>query len=202
MSLFWVVFMTVTSATLGSGFCLWLLHQARDIDSSLWIVQHILCPVIRIILLLIVVSLTYPAIDDNFTSAAFWLILAQGQFNDLLNILFLAGLLLSFLPLVNHPAFALPIQSIFSLALLFHWQYAGSIESVTLFPSITTLLQIVVYMALAYFVTRETSIQVARWIDRKLVISGSVRVVADAIYLLLQIPVMLVYCSFLRLQLP
>jgi hypothetical protein len=201
VNLFWVVLMTATSATLGSGLCLWLLHQARETDSSLWIVRQVLCPVIRIILLLIVVSLTYPAIDDNFSSAAFWQILSPGQFNDLLNILFLAGLLLSFLPLVNHPALALPIQSIFSLALLFHWQYAGSIESITLFPSITTLLQIVAYMALAYFVTRETSIQVARWIDHKLVVSGSVRVVAEAIYLVLQIPVMLVYCSFLRLQL-
>lgn len=202
MNLLWVVAVTVISATLGSGLCLWLLHQTREIDSSLWIVQHILSPVIRIILLLIVVGLTYAAINGDVTSAIFWQMLNQGQFNDLLNILFLAGLLLSFLPLVNHPVFALPIQSMFSLALLFHWQYAGSIESVSLFPSITTLLKILVYMALAYFVTLETSIRVARWIDHKLVVSGSVRVVADAIYLVLQIPVMLVYCSFVKLQLP
>ncbi len=56
-------------------------------------------------------------------------------------------------------------------------------------------------MLFAYFVTRETSIRVARWIDRKLVISGSVRVIADAIYLVLQIPVMLVYSNFVKLQL-
>ena len=192
--------MTVTSATLGSGLCLWLLHQARDIDSSLWIVQHILCPVIRIILLLIVVGFTYASINDSVTSAVFWQMLNQGQFNDLLNILFLAGLLLSFLPLVNHPALALPIQSILSLALLFHWHFAGTMESVSLFPSITTLLKILVYMLFAYFITRETSIRIARRIDQKLVISGSVRVVADAVYLVLQIPVMLVYCSFVKLQ--
>jgi hypothetical protein len=92
------------------------------------------------------------------------------------------------------------VKSRFSLALLFHWQYAGSIESVSLFPSMTTLLKILAYMAPAYFVTRETGIRVARWIDQKLAISGSVRVVADTIYLVLQIPVMLVYSSFVKLQ--
>lgn len=202
MNLFWVVAMTVITATLGSGLCLWLLHQTREVNSSLWIVQHILCPVIRIILLLIVVGLTYAVINDDVSGTVFWQLLSQGQFNNLLNILFFAGLLLSFLPLVNHPAFALPIQSMFSLALLFHWQYAGSSESISLFPSMTTLITILVYMALAYFFTRESSIRVARWIDNKLVISGSVRLVADAIYLVLQIPLMLVYGSFVKLQLP
>lgn len=36
----------------------------------------------------------------------------------------------------------------------------------------------------------------------KLVISGSIRLVSEAIYVVLQIPVMLIYLSFLKLQLP
>ncbi len=56
-------------------------------------------------------------------------------------------------------------------------------------------------MLLADFFTREISIAVSRWIDRKLVIVGSIRLVSDAIYLVLQIPVMLIYYSYLKLQL-
>jgi hypothetical protein len=56
-------------------------------------------------------------------------------------------------------------------------------------------------MLLAYFVTRELSIPLSRWLDRKLTIEGSVRLVSDIVYMVLQIPVMLIYCSFLKQQL-
>jgi len=85
---------------------------------------------------------------------------------------------------------------------VFQWQYAESIAALQLFPSTITILKIVAYMLLAYFATREASIHLSRCIDKKLVISGSIRLVSDAIYLVLQIPVMLIYCSFLKLQLP
>jgi hypothetical protein len=110
--------------------------------------------------------------------------------------------LASFIPLLNHPVFALPVQSILTIALVFHWQYLDRIASPVLFPSAATLLKIVVYMALAYYVTREASIPLSRWVDRKLVVSGSIRRVSDALYITLQIPVMLIYCSFLESQLP
>jgi hypothetical protein len=153
--------------------------------------------------LLIVVSQVYPVIDANTTSIDFWRILVQqGQFNNLLNILFFAGLLLAFMPVLSHPVFALPIQSLLTIALVFNWQHAESINSFSLFPSFVTILKITVYMLLAYFVTRESSTYLSRRIDTALAISGSIRLISDAIHLVLQIPVMLVYCSFLKLQLP
>lgn len=97
---------------------------------------------------------------------------------------------------------ALSIQSRLTISLVFHWQYATSIESLQLLPSLATLLKIVAYMLIAYFATREASIHLSRWIDKKLVISGSIRLVSEAIYVVLQIPVMLIYLSFLKLQLP
>ena len=121
---------------------------------------------------------------------------------DIVNILFFAGLLLAFVPLVNHPVFALPIQSLLTIALVFHWQYRDSVDSAVLFPSLATLLKIAAYMLLAWLVTRELSIPIARGIDRRLVVSGSLRLVSDTIYMLLQIPVMLIYCSYLARQLP
>jgi len=203
VNLLWAIIITASSVIAGAGVCYWLLYQAREVDSTLWLLQHILCPIVRIIVLFIVVSQVYPVLDSGYTSADFWRVLSQqGQFNNLLNILFFVGLLMAFIPLVNHPVLALPIQSSLTIALVFHWQYAASIASLQLFPSLATVLKIVIYMLLAYFATREASIYLSRWVDRKLVISGSIRLLSDAIYLILQIPVMLIYLGFLKLQLP
>jgi hypothetical protein len=147
VNLFWTVLVTTTSVILGTGFCFWLIQKAQEVDSPTWIFEHILCPIIRIMVLLIVVSQVYPVIDANTTSIDFWRILMrQGQFNNLLNILFFAGLLLAFMPVLSHPVFALPIQSLLTIALVFHWQYAESIDSLSLFPSFVTILKITVYM--------------------------------------------------------
>lgn len=202
MNLLLVILITAASVILGTGLCFYLIYKSREVDSTVWVLEHVICPVMRIVVLLIVVSQVYPAIDENSTSLDFWRILGQqGQFSDIVNILFLAGLTLSFIPLLNHPVFALPVQGILTIALVFHWQYLGTIPSLVLFPSTATILKIVVYMALAYYVTHEASIPLSRWVDRKLTVSGSIRLVSDAMYMTLQIPVMLIYCSFLKSQL-
>ena len=203
MNPFWVIALTLLSVSVGSGLCLWLLHKAQEVPSSAWILEHVICPVIRILVLLFVVSLVYPAVDSQASGLKFWQLLGQqGQFNSLLNILFFAGLLLAFLPLVGHPVFALPIQSMLTIALVFNWQYAEVLDKLELLPSLATALKIVGYMMLAYFLTRKASINLSRRLDRRFHIEGSIRLVSDAIYLALQIPVMLIYCSFLKLQLP
>ena len=136
------------------------------------------------------------------SSIDFWRVLGQqGQFNDLLNILFVAGLTLAFIPLLNHPVLAMPLQSILTIALVFSWQYADRIDNLSVLPSLATQLKILAYMLLAYFATRHGSIHLSRWLDHKYAINGSIRLVADATYLVIQVPVMLIYCSFLKLQL-
>ena len=201
MSLFWIILVTLCSVFAGTGFCFYLAYQVREVPSTLWAVEHVLCPIVRILVLLIVVSQIYPALDSNSSSIDFWRILAQqNQFRDLLNLLFFGGLALAFIPLVNHPVFALPVQSMLTIALVFHWQYADSAANISLFPSLATLFKIVVYMLIAYFVTRETSVHLSRWIDSRFHVDGSIRLASDAIYLVLQIPVMLIYCAYLKAQ--
>lgn len=203
MNPFWVVLLTLASVGAGTGLCFWLLYKAHEALVSVWILEHVICPIIRILVLLFVVSLVYPMIDTQSSSLEFWRVLAQqSQFNDLLNILFFAGLLIAFLPVVSHPVFALPLQSMLTIALVFSWQHADPGHSLQLLPSLATMAKVAIYMALAYFVTRECSIHLSRWLDRRYAIDGSIRLVADAIYLVLQIPVMLIYCSYLRQQLP
>ncbi len=202
MSLFWIILVTVTGVGAGTGLCLWLMWHAHEVETSAWIFEHILCPIVRILVLLLIVSQIYPAIADGGSSLDFWRVLArQGQFNHLVNLLFFGGLALSFIPLLSHPVIALPVQSLFTVAVVFHWQHAASGIDISLLPSLATALKILVYMTLAYFATREISAPLARWLDRRFAIDGSIRLVADAIYLLLQIPVILIYAGFLKSQL-
>ena len=202
MNLLTTILLTVFSVGAGTLLCFWLIYHAREVDSPTWILEQVICPIIRILVLLCVVSQVYPAINSDSGALAFWRLLSQhDQFNNLLNILFFAGLALSFIPLVNHPVFALPVQSILTIALVFNWQYAALADSLQLLPSLATLLKIFAYMLIAYFVTREASIYLSRRIDRRFTITGSIRLVSDATYLVLQIPVMLIYCDFLRQQL-
>ncbi len=202
MSLFWIILVTLGSVVAGTGLCYFMVYQAREVATTRWILEHVMCPLLRILVLLIVVSMIYPAIDAQSSSADFWRVLAQPQqFRDLVNLLFVAGLALSFVPLLSHPVFALPLQSMLTIALVFHWQYIEIAASISLFPSLGTLFKVLLYMLLAYFVTREASIHLSRWIDREFSVDGSIRLVADAIYLVLQIPVMLIYIGYLRSQL-
>ena len=203
MNLFWVVLLTAVSVAGGTSLCLWLLYKAHEAMVSEWILEHVICPIIRILVLLFIVSLVYPAVNVQSGALEFWSQLGRhGQFNDLLNILFFAGLGLSFLPVVSHPVFALPVQSMLTIALVFSWQHAALGDSLVLLPSLATLAKVIIYMTLAYFVTREASAKLSRWLDERFHIEGSIRLVSDSIYLVLQIPVMLLYCSFLRQQLP
>ena len=202
MNLLGTTLATIAIATFGTIFCYWLVHKAQEIQTSLWVLEHIVCPMLNITILLIVVSLVYPLVNTGINSLEFWGMLSrQGRATDLLNILFFIGLLLAFLPIVSHPVFALPMQSILTIALVFNWQYADVANSLQLLPSPMTCLKIFFYMLLAWFVTRECSIQLARWLDHRFSIEGSIRLVSDPIYQVAQIPVMLIYCSFLKLQL-
>ena len=204
MNWFWIIVITVSSVIGGTGLCFYLLNKTHDVESTHWILEHIICPIIRILVLITIVSLVYPAISVNVDSFDFWQILfEQKNINHAINILFLASLLLAFLPIVNHPIFALPIQSCLTIALVFNWQFATLTETAIEFiPDIVTTIKIIGYTAVGYFVTREVSIHMSRGLDELLVISGSIRLVSDAIYLVLQIPVMLIYCLSLKGQLP
>ena len=184
----------------GVSLSFYLLHKAQQTDTLVWYLEHVLCPLLRVIVLLIVVSQVYPAIDSQSTSLDFWRHLSERQqLQDIVNILFFGGLLLAFIPVVDHPVFALPIQSMLTIALVFHWQYGG--DSPTLWPSLVTWLKIVAYMLLAWLITREAGIRLSRYIDRWLTVSGSIRLVTDTLYMLLQIPVMLIYGEYLSAQL-
>ncbi|HEY5740495.1 MAG TPA: hypothetical protein VIW27_12280, partial [Gammaproteobacteria bacterium] len=78
----------------GVSLSFYLLHKAHQTDTLVWYLEHVLCPLLRVIVLLIVVSQVYPAIDSQSTSLDFWRHLRERQqLQDIVNILFFGGLL-------------------------------------------------------------------------------------------------------------
>ena len=201
MSWFGVILITLGSALAGTSLCFYLLRKTGDIDSAAWIIQHITCPIFRTLVLIIIVGLVYPVISSDSTS--FWEVVFQkNHFNHVINVLFFGALILGFLPLVDHPVFSLPIQSCLTVALVFNWQFGYLLEQAIIFlPGIVVLAKIGFYMVAAYFLTGEISVGISRWLDQRFHISGSIHLVADAIYLVLQIPVIWLYCNYLKAQL-
>jgi hypothetical protein len=202
MNLLLATLIVGSSVAGGIGLCFYLLQRALHAPSMTWFLEHVFCPLVRVLILLSVVSQVYPAIDGQSTSIDFWRSLAEGQqLRDIVNILFIFGLLLAFIPVVDHPLFALPLQSMLTIALVFHWQYAAGEASITLLPSFATLAKILFYMLLAWLLTRQLSIPLARALDQRFTVSGTIRLVSDTLYMLLQIPVMLIYLDYLGGQL-
>jgi len=202
VSLFWIIILACLSVIASTSFCFYLLRKTSDLGSTVWIFEHVICPIMRIFALLIIVSLIYPILSPDTTAADYWSVLVHEQnINQAINILFFGSLLLAFIPIAGHPVFALPLQGCLSIALVFNWQYSVILERTPQFiPPTTDLIKIVLYLITAYFLTSKSSVLLSRWIDKKLVISGSIRLVSDSIYLVLQIPVMLMYCAFLGKQ--
>ena len=199
MNLFWIILIIIGCACSGISLCFWLLQKATNDSFTIWFLEHIACPIIRILVLLLIVSLLYPSIGTESSTASFWqVMLQQNNINEAINILFFGSLMLSFLPVLNHPVFTLPVQSCLSIGLVFSWQYEPVLSNLpSLVPAIGDWAKMAIYMAIAFFVTRHTSVIAAKWIDRKMEVSGSIRLVSDSIYLVLQIPIILAYCTFL-----
>ncbi len=202
MNLFWAALVTLASVLVGTGACFWLLQQAREADTTVWILEHIICPILRILVLLVVVSQVYPSLQGNGSGLDFWrVLLLQDNFGDLINLLFLAGLALAFLPFVNHPAIALPLQALFTVAVVFHWQFSELRATISLWPNLITLLKIAAFMLFAWLFVREMGPRAGRLLDRRYAVDGSTILVSDAFYLWLQIPVILMYTAYLNMQL-
>ena len=51
MNPFWTILLTLASVSAGTGLCFWLLHKAREVPTTVWILGHIVCSMIRILAL-------------------------------------------------------------------------------------------------------------------------------------------------------
>lgn len=203
MSLILVFALVMMIAALTTITSFWLLGHAHKHPPTDWVIVHVISPVLRTFALIVAISLVFPILFSQSSSGALWQLLSQSDhFSTLLNSLFFASLFLSFLPLLGHPLVSMPLQASLGIAVVFDWFYQDEITQISWLPDWFTLLKILLVMLVIFFVGHRSAVVVSRYIDETWNLTGSIQLVADAIYLPLLIPVMIIYGNWLTRQLP
>ena len=177
-----------------------------DVSVSLWIFEKLGIPLIRGFALSLFIVMTYPvlfgiaeapAISALFDSGA-------GKMSSLVNMAFVVGILLPFIPLVGQLQFlALPIQGMAIAGLLFYWLQAST-EDVELspWPSWDSLLEIAFLAWLTHALAVRLTSPLGDFLDRNFYRRGYQSLSYQALILLFQAPVILVYTLNLGRQWP
>lgn len=132
----------------------WLLLRTEGVAVSHSIAEQVVVPLGRCALLILFLLLGYPALYGLRESPPLATILfaTDGRINDLLNLLFLFGLVLPLIPLLNRlPALTLPLHAIAGATLLFSWLARSLGQSVSLIPEGRTLLLFLVVASLGHW---------------------------------------------------
>lgn len=173
-----------------------LHRRALTALATAWI-EHFLLPLGRVFSLMLFLLVAYPALFGVRTAPPLGSILfgAAGRIDDLINVLFFAGLLLPSLPVLRRlPGLTLPLQGMAGTALLFTWlAQALGVTAVRLLPDPGQWLLLAVLAALAAAAARLLTIAIEEPVVRQ--------DAHDLVLLWLQALPLLVYARMLGAQL-
>ncbi len=193
-------FLALTLLTLLLGvFCAWLQRHFAGIPVSEWLLDHFYCPAGRVLLLILACLLLWPQIDPALQyGRSFALLGDSGFLVNSLNIVFLSSLLLSFVPVVGHPAIGLPILSALATAVVARHALPDLPAEPRWWPDLVTTSKMLVIALGGHLAIRHFAARMARAYDDHYLVSGSIVLFNDWLYLLLQVPLILVYGSGLK----
>jgi len=198
----WIALIIILLSTGVAILCVYLHAHLLQVIAGTWLTDHIYCPVVKTMILVIMTLLLFPLmVQQADYSQVFNVFVEREYLTQMLNILFVSGLLISFIPLLQHPAMAMPLLGCIATAILFNSYFSVRLpQEVALLPDFTALLKILLLMFAIYWLNRWIIDQFSSYIDHRFIITGSRELVADIAYLILQIPVMLAYAHSLNLQ--
>jgi len=189
------IFLTLTLLSLLLGmFCAWLERHFDGISVSEWLLDHFYCPAGRVLLLILATLLLWPQIDPRLDYAQMLHLLGDDEFLiNSLNIIFLSSLVLSFIPLLGHPAIGLPILSALATAVVARHVLPELPDPARWWPDAGTALKLLVVAAGGHLGVRSLAGRWSRAYDDHFLVEGSIRLFNDWLYLLLQVPLILIY---------
>jgi hypothetical protein len=199
----WITVVVTGLCILFALLCTYLQKQLLTIEIGDWLLEHIYCPLAKVILLMFMAFLLFPAIVDSTGYRDLIHLFTQWDFViSMLNILFIGSLLLTFLPAINHPAIAMPLLGCIAIGLIFLHQLVIPHESeVEWIPAFTVSVRIVLLIVFGFLVIRWMTHHLRLWLDYHFNISGNKALVMDTLYLIFQLPVLLAYGHSLHTQL-
>lgn len=181
------------------------LEQCLHSRVLLWYWEHIGLPLLRILALLLFIFLSYPLIYGLASAPGLMELLAQptGRPQSLINILFLLAILLPLLPGSERwQTLILPVQGIVALGLLGKWLALNlGIATLHVWPGWPTAFLLLVLIFLSMRLLPVIAEGLGNQIDHVMHIHGSNEFLAQALALLIQIPVLIIYGLSLGSQL-
>ncbi len=183
--------------------CARLQQQLQHMALADWLFEHIYCPVGKVLVLIVMAFLLFPMIlpDSNYRSLL-GLFQQQDFLINMVNILFVSSLLVSFLPGLRHPALAMPLLGIIAFAIFFlHQAVLPAGLDVSWMPGIPVILKLGALVFGCYLLCNWLNLQISQWIDYRFIVDGSIELVSDINYLIFQIPIVLAYGHSLAAQL-
>lgn len=198
----WISLLVIALSILLALFCTFLQKQLLSMSIGEWLLEHVYCPLAKVILLMFMAFLLFPLIVESITYRELVQLFMKYDFvMNMLNILFVGSLLITFLPGLSHPALALPLLGCIAIGLIFlHQVSMPGMAEISWVPPFSTSMRILLLMFLSYMVTRWLAGRVSMWIDYQFNITGSKVLVTDTNYLILQMPILLAYGHSLQTQ--
>jgi len=184
----------------GAGVALFWLeerlhHITRHGLAQVW-VESFLLPLCRVFALMLLMLIAYPGLFGTFAAPPLGKIVfsVEGRFDHLINVLFLAGLLLPAIPGARKLAgVVLPLQGMAGVAMLFSWLAQSLNVQARLLPTLSQWLTLATLSAVA---------MLCAWLLTRAVDDPTRRHdLYDLLLLWLQAPVLLVYGRMLGSQL-
>lgn len=199
----WISIVIILLSTALAFLCSFLHKQLLYISSGEWLIEHIYCPVAKLLMLILIAFILTPLIINSISYSDLLMLFIKKHFLiNMVNVLFVTSLVLAFLPVLNHPAVAMPVLGCMATALFILHQVAlpDGLE-IELIPSMSTAIKLLTLMLISYLICRWLTQHFSLWIDFHYNIIGSKALVSDSSHLILQMPVMLAYGHSLKTQL-
>lgn len=183
--------------------CFFLQKHLHHITAGEWLLEHVYCPFARVLMLILMVYLLMPLIQQQHDyTQLFSLFLRPDFLINMTNLLFLSSLIFSFIPVIGHPALAMPILGCMSTAVFFkHANGLAEAESFNGVPALDEVLKLLLIAIILYLLARWLNNKLSEWADHRFIITGSKEVITDINSLVFQVPIILAYGKSLALQL-
>lgn len=172
----------------------WMLRTWMDVPVTGWLTHHMYIPMLRAAAVMVFVVAGYPQLFGLSEAPPLGALLsAHGGFSFLLNLLIVAGLLLSVIPPLHRlPALVLPLQAMIGVGIVFHvLADALGAPGVRYLPDLTVGALIVGIALAAHFAGRQAVHAYASRTGRGAPIGS------DAIVFAFQVPAVWLYARFL-----
>lgn len=189
------------AATLAYGLAvlaICLVDHAQPLSAvpgGTWWHEHVLLPGLRVMAVMLLVALGWPAMFGLDQAPSFGELVERGsRLRDGFNLLMLAGLLLPLLPVIGGIAeLVLPVQGMLAIALVHRWAATDlGMPDASAWPGPVTLAFAVLWAA----INRGAAAALHHWHR-----DGQGGWVADALLLWMQLPILLVYARELGARL-